>query len=64
MPARTATDWTFLGAAIGFTLAIAEFIGLMWLAFRIERRVDTATASTTACLLRLEQFPLDLGRYP
>lgn len=51
--ARFGTDYGFAGAAIGFVLAIVEFVGLMWLAFRIERKVDTPTAGTTACLLRL-----------
>ena len=50
---RVDMDYAFIGAALGFVLAIAEFVGLMWLAFRIDSRVDSATAGTTACLLRL-----------
>ena len=53
MPVPSAGDFGFIGAVLGFVLAIVEFVGLMWLALRIERRVETETASTTARLLRL-----------
>ena len=50
---RIEFDYSATGAIIGFVLAVAEFVGLIWLSIRIERQVDTPTATTTACLLRL-----------
>ena len=46
-------DYGAAGAIVGFVLALLEFVGLLWLSFRVERHAGTETASVTAWLLRL-----------
>ena len=49
-------DYGYIGAVIGFLLSVAEFIGFMALAWRVERHAGTESAARTACLLRLAAF--------
>ena len=53
MAVRLAIDWTFIGAVLGFVLAVSQFAFLMWLSFYVEGRVESEAASMTACLLRM-----------
>ena len=46
-------DYGALGAIVGLVFAVVEFVGLIWLSIRVERHAGSATALTTACLLRL-----------
>lgn len=47
------SDSSFVGAVIGFVLAISQFVLLMWLSFYVEGRVETQTAGMAACLMRM-----------
>ena len=53
MPVRIDTDWSFVGAVMGFVLAVTQFVLLMWLSFHIDGRDAKGNAGMPACLLRM-----------
>ena len=52
MGIRMAADLGFAGAAIGFAIAVAQFVGLMWLSFVIER-YEWRGVFAAVCLMRI-----------